>query len=133
MTYRIIIPPTAGRGRLSDITSHFSRFLSLLALVLAMRPKASKRSLSTAPASAGNSDEDDRSKKRVRWDPKSDEMGQITASDDFEGMGEECNAISEDEKVRLFLYRRIVSYSIPGLAPRFVLRSALKGEGTICV
>ena len=75
-----------------------------------MRSKASKRSLSTAPANAGESDEDERSKKRVRWDPKSDdEMGGITASDDFEGTGEERSTTSDNEKVRLFLHRRTLS------------------------
>lgn len=75
-----------------------------------MRSKASKRSLSTAPASAGEPDEGERSKKKVRWDPKSDdEMGKATASDDFEGTGEECSTISDNEKVRSFLHHRIVS------------------------
>ena len=46
----------------------------------------------TAPASAGESDEDGRPKKKVRWDPKSDdeEVKTVTAaSDGFEGTGEE--------------------------------------------
>lgn len=72
-----------------------------------MRSKASKRSLSTRHASTGEPDEDERSNKRVRWDPKSDdEMGTVTASDDSEGTGEGRSAISDDEKVHSFLHHR---------------------------
>ncbi|KAF9644907.1 hypothetical protein BDM02DRAFT_3157041 [Thelephora ganbajun] len=68
-----------------------------------MRSKASERSLSTAPASAGESDEDGRPKKRVRWDPRSDEeMKTVSASDEFEGAGEESSTAPDNEKVRLF-------------------------------
>ena len=74
-----------------------------------MRSKASKRSLSIAPASARDSDEDDRSKKKVRWDPKSnDEMGKVVASDDTEDVGEERSTISDNEKVHPFLYHQSV-------------------------
>ncbi|KAF9783468.1 muts domain V-domain-containing protein [Thelephora terrestris] len=69
-----------------------------------MRSKALKRTLSTAPASAGESGEDGRSKKKVRWDPKSDdeEVRTVTAaSDDFEGTGEERSATSDNEKICL--------------------------------
>jgi len=66
-----------------------------------MRPKASKRHLSTVPASAGESDEDGRSKKRVRWESGSDdeELGTTTASDDFGGTGEEDSTTRDNEKV----------------------------------
>ena len=80
--------------------------LSPLRLIPAMRSKASKRPLSTVPANAGEPDEDARSKKRVRWDPKSDggDTGTVTASDDFEGTGEEHSTASDNENVRLTLH-----------------------------
>lgn len=68
-----------------------------------MRSNASKRPLSTEHESAGEPDEDDRSRKKVRWDPKSDdEMGAVTASDDFWGAGEERSTTPDDEKARPF-------------------------------
>ena len=69
-----------------------------------MRSKASKRSLSTAPASAEESD-DGRSKKRVRWESRSDNevIGPATASDDSDGTGEEGDTTLDNEQVRLFL------------------------------
>ena len=76
-----------------------------------MRSKAPRRSLSTAPASAGESDEDGRSKKRVRWESRSDdeETRTVTASDDLEGTGEEGGTIPDNEQVRLGLQRRAAS------------------------
>jgi len=66
-----------------------------------MRSKASKRSWSTAPASEGESDEDDRSKKRVRWESRSndEEMGTATASGDIDETGEEGRMTPDNEKV----------------------------------
>ena len=65
-----------------------------------MRHGASKRSLSNARTS----NEDGESKKRVRWESRSDdeEIGTITASDDLEGTGEEGSTAADIEKVRLF-------------------------------
>ena len=91
--------------------------LSHLILIRAMRSKASKRSLPTAAASAKESDEDDRSKKRVRWGSRSDgeEMGTITVSVEFEGTGEEGSTAPDIEKVRPFLQHRATSQtSFPG-------------------
>lgn len=77
-----------------------------------MRSKASNRSSSNASASARDLDEDDRPKKRVRWDPKSDDgMRKVTASDDSEGVDEEHSTVSDNEKVRLVLHHRSVSYT----------------------
>jgi len=70
-----------------------------------------KRSLSTAPASAGESDDGGVSRKRVRWEPRSDneEIGTVMASGDFDGTGEEGSVTPDNEKVRLFLQRRTTS------------------------
>lgn len=69
-----------------------------------MRPKASKRPLSTAPASAEEPD-DGRSKKRVRWESRSDneEIGPATASDDTDGTGKEGGTTLDNEQVCLLL------------------------------
>ena len=94
-----------------------------------MKSKVSKRSLSTAPASAGESDEDRRLRKKVRWDPKSDDegTGTITASDDFEGSGEEHgSATSDNEKVRSLPHQYTFSSHSPVV--RSVLRLAVKGR-----
>jgi len=74
-----------------------------------MRSKAPKRSLSTAPASAGESDDDGISKKRVRWESRSDNEEVGTMSGDLDGTGEEGSTIPDDEKARLFLQRRTIS------------------------
>lgn len=81
-----------------------------------MRSKAPKRPLSSGSTSAGEPDEDDRSKKKVRWDPKSDdEMGTAVASDDFEMTCEEHSTMSNNEKVHRFLHHRIGSdLTFPG-------------------
>lgn len=94
----------------------FQRSLSFLSfshliLIHAMRSQTSKRSLQIAPASTRGSDEDGGSKKRVRWESRSDdeEMGTITASD-LEGAGEEGSTTPDNEKVRLFLVQRRTAY-----------------------
>lgn len=76
--------------------------------IRAMRSKASKRPLSTAPTSAGESDDDGISKKRVRWESRSDngEMGAVTAPGEFDGTGEEGSTAPDSEKVRLSLQHR---------------------------
>ena len=79
-----------------------------------MRSKALKRPPSTAPASTRGSDEGGGSVKRVRWESRSDndeEMGTITASDDFEGTGEEGSTTPDNEKVRLFSQRCAASWT----------------------
>lgn len=100
-----------------------------------MRPKASKRSLSTAPTSA-ESDDDGRSKKKVRWESRSDNegTGTVTASGDFYGTGEEGNATPDSEKVHLFLQRR-AAFQTSRLLPvdRSVLQLAVKGENSIYI
>ena len=82
-----------------------------LILIHAMRSKASKRSLSTAPANTGESDDDGISRKRVRWESRSDneEIGTVTASDDYDGTGEEGSTAPDNEKVCLFLQRHTTS------------------------
>ena len=86
-----------------------SRFylFSHLILIHAMRNRASKRPLSSVSASARGSDEEGGSKKRVRWESKSDdeEIGTIMASDNPEGADEEGSTTPDIEKVRLFLQR----------------------------
>lgn len=104
-----------------------------------MRSKASKRSLSTAPVSAGESDEDGRSKKKVRWDPKSDDeevRTTVTASDDFEGTSEERSMTSDNEKVRLFFISSCIATWISrsrNPVHRSALRLVVKGRHCIHV
>ena len=76
-----------------------------------MRSKASKRSWSIAPVSEGESGEDDKSKKRVRWEsrPDDEEMGTVTASGDIDETGEEGSTTPDNEKVSLFLQRYTTS------------------------
>ena len=76
-----------------------------------MRSKASKRSRSIAPVSEGEWDEDDKSKKRVRWEsrPDDEEMGTVTVSGDTDETGEEGSMTLENEKVSLFLQRYTTS------------------------
>jgi hypothetical protein len=103
--------------------------------VLAMRSKVSKRPLSTTPAGARESEEGARLRKKVRWDPKSDdeEMGTATASDDFEGTGEEQSTTSDNEKVRLFLPLRRVGWTSRSRNPvhRSALLLVVKGKSPI--
>ena len=82
-----------------------------------MKHKASKRSLSATPADAQGSDEDGGSKKRVRWESRSDdeETVTITAS---EGTGREDSTTPDDEKVRLFLELRTALLTSRSRPPR---------------
>ena len=126
-----------------DVTSRAlsRRFLSFISFsqlipIDTMRSRTSKMSLATAPASAGESDEDSRSKKRVRWESRPDdvETRAVTASDDFEGTDEEGSTTPDNEKVCLSLQRQPASnLTLLVSVDRFVLRSAVKGEDPIYV
>jgi hypothetical protein len=78
--------------------------------------------LSTAPASAGESDEDGTSKKRVRWESRSDdeEIGTVTASDDFEGTGEEVARLLIMKRCVCF-YNVVLPLRVTSLVPRIDL------------